>query len=287
MHLYARAFEKLAPPRAVGQLLLTRDGLEDRQRYLNARHTIEALFACGAVPIVNENDTVSVDEIRFGDNDNLSALVAAAAEAELLVILTDVEGLLEAPPAVNPNAKRIALVAALTPEIEALAKPPESSVGTGGMVTKLQAAKIVTGAGEGMVLCCGRNPEILLEVAAGCDVGTYFMPSGDKLSARKRWLAYTQRAQGTLQVDAGAQAALCQRHKSLLPGGILEVQGNFDSGALVELRGPEGAPFARGLCNYGSAEVERIKGKNTAQAAKELGPLLFDEVVHRDNLVIL
>jgi glutamate 5-kinase len=287
MQLYSQAFKKTKPARAVGQLLLTRDGLEDRQRYLNARHTLEALFARGAVPIINENDTVSVDEIKFGDNDTLSALVATACEAELLVILTDVAGFMDSSPKDNPNAKLIHHVPEITPEIEALAKPPESALGTGGMVTKLQAAKIVMGAGEALVLAGGHDPEILLPIIEGQNIGTYFSPKGDRLAARKRWIAFTQRAQGSLFVDAGAVEALSKRGKSLLPSGILRAEGSFQSGELIELCGPDGTAFARGLTNYSFEEIEKIKGKKTAQAAKVLGQLLFDEVVHRDNMVLL
>ena len=206
MKLYAQAFRRLRPPRAVGQLLLTRDGLEDRKRYLNARNTLEALFERGAVPVINENDTVSVDEIRFGDNDTLSALVTTAADAELLVVLTDVPGLMDAPPAEKSDAKLIHTVTAITPEIEALARPTGSFLGTGGMVSKLDAAKIVTGAGEALVLVGGHEPEVLLRVLEGQDVGTYFAPRGDRMAARKRWLAFTQRTQGVIHVDLGARA---------------------------------------------------------------------------------
>jgi len=287
MQLYAQAFHRVKPKRAVGQVLLTRDGLEERHRYLNARHTLEALFERGAVPIVNENDTVSVEEIRFGDNDTLSALVAAAIEADLLVILTDVAGLCDSPPGENPNAKLIDHVPALTPEILALAKPASSGLGTGGMITKLEAAKIVTGAGEPLVLAGGHDPEILLQIVAGRRVGTYFAPRGDRLTARKRWLAFTQRPSGRIKVDAGARDALVKRHKSLLPSGITGVDGRFESGDLVELAGPDGAAFARGLTNFSHAEVEKFQGKRSAQIAAERGAPLFEEVVHRDNLVIL
>ncbi|MBI3829128.1 MAG: glutamate 5-kinase [Planctomycetes bacterium] len=290
MKLYAQAFRRLKTPhapRSVGQLLLTRDGLEDRKRYLNARHTLEALFERRAVPIINENDTISVDEIRFGDNDTLSALVAVAAEAELLVILSDVEGLMNAPPRENPNARLIHEVPEITPEVESWASPSGSALGTGGMVSKLEAAKIVTGSGESMVLVGGSDPSVLERVLEGRRVGTYFAPRGDRMAARKRWLAYTQRTQGTIKVDAGARDALVKRHKSLLPSGIVSLEGHFDSGDLVALQGPDGRPFARGLSNYSRAEVEKIRGRKSSEIAKELGQLLFEEVVHRDNLVIL
>lgn len=290
MKLYAQAFRRLKfphAPHAVGQLLLTRDGLEDRKRYLNARNTLEALFERRAVPVINENDTVSVDEIRFGDNDTLSALVAVAAEAELLVILSDVAGLYDAPPHKNPGAKLIRHVSEVTPEVESWAGGAGSSLGTGGMASKLDAAKIVTGSGEAMVLVGGQDPAILHQVLEGRGVGTYFEPRADRLAARKRWLAYTQRTQGTICVDGGAREALVKRHKSLLPSGITAVEGHFDSGDLINLCGPDQIPFARGLTNYSRLEVEKIRGKKSAEVARELGQRLFEEVVDRDNLVIL
>jgi len=290
MKIYQQAFRRLREhdaPRCVGQMLLTRDGLENRQRYLNTRNTLEALFARRAVPIINENDTVAVDEIRFGDNDTLSALVTVAVEAELLVILSDVEGLMDAPPREQPNAKLVRHVPAITPEIEAWASSVGSALGTGGMVSKLEAARIVTGSGEAMVLVGGHDPAVLHQVLEGRNVGTYFQPRGDRLAARKRWLAYTQRPHGTIHVDAGAREALLKHRRSLLPSGIRSAEGHFDSGDLVNLAGPDGRAFARGLSNYTRAEIERIRGKKTAQLAKDLGPAFFQEVIHRDNLVML
>ncbi|MCK6474813.1 MAG: glutamate 5-kinase [Planctomycetes bacterium] len=287
MSLYENACQALKPPRVAGQLLLTRDGLENRKRYLNARNTLEALFARGAVPVINENDTVSVDEIRVGDNDTLSALVAVAAEAQVLVVLTDVDGFMDADPSAHPEAKVIHTVTRITPALEALARPASGKLGTGGMVTKLKAAQIVTAAGEHMVLAPGRDPEILADVLAGKQVGTFFPPTGDRLAARKRWLAFTPRTQGTIHVDAGAVDALAQRHKSLLPSGIVRVEGTFESGDLVALAGPDGRAFAQGLSNYTHEEVRKIAGCKTAQIPKLIGAPHFKEVVHRDNLVVL
>jgi glutamate 5-kinase len=289
MKLYAQAFRRIKPSRAVGQLLLTRDGLVARNRYLNARNTLLTLLRRGAVPVINENDTVSVEEVRFGDNDTLSALVAGVAEADLLIVLTDVAGLMDADPRKNPDAKLIHTVDAITPEIEAVAKPTGSFLGTGGMVSKLQAAKIAMTSGLGMVLTAGHNPEVLLDVVAGKEVGTYFCPREDRISARKHWLAFTRHPKGAIVVDAGARDALVKRHKSLLPSGVLAINGKYESGELVSLVSLvcNEHEFARGLTNYSAEELGRIRGKKTAQAAKELGQLLFEEVVHRDNLVIL
>jgi len=286
MKLYSQAFRRVKPPRAIGQLLLTRDGLIARNRYLNARNTLLTLFKRGAVPVINENDTVSVEELRFGDNDTLSALVSGVAEAELLVILTDVAGLMDADPRSNPEAKVIHHVEAITPEIEAVARPTGSFLGTGGMVSKLQAAKISVASGFGLVLAAGHNPEVLLDILAGKEIGTYFQPRVDRISARKHWLAFTQHPKGSISVDSGARDALVKRQKSLLPSGITGVHGKYASGELVSLMCGE-TEFARGLTNFSAQEIERIRGKKTADVAKELGQMLFDEVIHRDNLVIL
>lgn len=287
MQAYGHAFRYVRPARPVGQMLITRDGLSMRSRYLNTRHTLEALLDRGAVPVINENDTVSVDEIKFGDNDMLSALVAVLAEADLLVVLSDVEGLMDAPPIENPDARIIHTVDEVTPEVEALAGGTGSRLGTGGMISKLEAAKVLRTSGIPMVIAGGREPGLLSGIIEGRRIGTFFPPKGERLAARKRWLAFTAKPRGVLHVDAGAREALVKRHKSLLPGGITRIEGRFESGDLVALVGADGRPFARGLTNYESEELERIRGKKTSQVARELGALLFEEVVHRDNLVIL
>lgn len=286
MKLYAQAFRRLRPPRGVGQLLLTRDCLVDRSRYLNVRNTLRTLLRRGAVPVINENDTVSVEEIRFGDNDTLSALLAGVAEADLLVILTDVPGLMDADPRTRPHARVIHTVDAISPEIEAAARPTGSFLGTGGMVSKLAAARIGLASGFSVVLAGGRDPAVLLEVLAGREVGTWFRPGGDRISARKHWLAFADRPKGAIIVDAGAREALVKRHKSLLPAGVLGVEGAYQAGDLVSLV-CGGREFARGVTDYSAEQLARIRGKQTAQAARELGRPLCDEVVHRDNLVIL
>jgi glutamate 5-kinase len=286
MKQYAQCFRRLKPSRAVGQLLLTRDGLTARDRYLNVRNTLLTLLKRGAVPVINENDTVSVEEIRFGDNDTLSALVAGVAEADVLVVLTDVQGLMDADPRSHSDAKLISTVDVLTPEIERLARPTGSFLGTGGMVSKLQAAKIAMASGFGMVLAAGHDPSVLLDIMDGAEIGTWFKARVDRISARKHWLAFTRKPCGSITVDEGAKAALTQRQKSLLPSGVLEVQGRYESGALVSLM-CGGTEFARGLTNFSSEEISRIRGKKTGDVARELGEMLFEEVVHRDNLVVL
>ena len=286
MKVYAQAFKRTHPRLAVGQLLLTRDGLTVRERYLNARNALLTLLKRRAVPIINENDTVSVEEIRFGDNDNLSALVAGAAEADLLVILTDVPGLMDADPRTHPEAQLIRTVEAITPELEAAASPTGSFLGSGGMVSKLQAAKIAMASGYRLVLAPGHDPSILLDIVHGREIGTYFKPRVDRLSARKHWLAFTRHPKGSICVDAGARDALVKGNKSLLPSGIVAVRGAYAPGELVSLLCND-LEFARGLTNFSANEIERIRGKKTSQVHKELGQLLFQEVVHRDNLVIL
>jgi glutamate 5-kinase len=286
MKLYSQAFRRVRPPLSVGQLLLTRDAFAVRERYLNARNTLMTLLKKHAVPIINENDTVSVEEIKFGDNDSLSALVAGAAEADLLIVLTDVAGLMDADPRNNPNAKVIPLVESITPQIEASARPTGSFLGTGGMVSKLQAAKIAMASGFNLVLVPGHDPNILQDVIAGREVGTYFKPRVDRISARKHWLAFTSHPKGAISVDCGARDALVKGQKSLLPSGVVAVKGKYESGELVSLLCND-HEFARGLTNFSAHEIERIRGKKTSQVSKELGQVLYQEVVHRDNLVIL
>ena len=286
MKLYAQAFRRMDPPRAVGQVLLTRTIFSARSRYLNARNTLLTLFQRQAVPIINENDTVSVEELRFGDNDTLSALVSGAAEADALIVLTDVAGLMDADPRANPQAKVIPTVKAITRDIEALARPTGSFLGTGGMVSKLEAARIAMASGFPMVLCAGHDPSILLDVVAGKELGTYFAPRVAHLSSRKHWLVFTRQPKGAVLVDSGAMNALVNNQKSLLPSGIVGVQGSYEAGALISLR-CEDREFARGLANFSSQEIERIRGRKTSQLARELGVGFSEEVVHRDNLVIL
>ncbi len=285
MKLYSGAFARVKPPRAVGQLLLTRDTLTTRRRYLNSRNTLMTLFGRGAVPIINENDTVSVEEIRFGDNDNLSALVAGIAEADLLVILTDVNGLMDSDPRTNPAAKLISSVARITPEIEAMARPTGSFLGTGGMVSKLQAAKIAMASGFDMVLAAGHDPEVLLDVVAGKTVGTHFVARHERIGARKHWLAFTALPKGAIVVDAGARDALTEGGKSLLPSGIVDVLGQFAALDLVSLV-CDGLEFARGLTNFSSIDTHKIRGKKTTQLKIILGTDTVPEAMHRDNLVI-
>src|SRR5437867_13126561 len=273
---------------AVGQVLLTAQDIGDRTRYLNARNTLTTLLGLDVLPIVNENDTVAVEEIKVGDNDNLSALVAALIDADLLVLLTDVDGLYTDDPTVNTGARKLDTVEAVTDEIARLARDRGDPISVGGMATKLQAARKAAAAGVPMIIASGREPGVLRRIVAGEPVGTYFAPKAARLGARKRWIAFAVPPQGWVTVDAGALAALTQRGKSLLPSGIVEVEGDFASGEVVALLGGAGSKeFARGVVNFDAAELRKIRGAKTQEIEQRLGYKSFDEVIHRDNLVIL
>ena len=273
---------------AVGQVLLTAQDIGNRARYLNAKNTLAALLRFGVLPIVNENDTVAVEEIKVGDNDNLSALVASLLDADLLVLLTDVDGLYTDDPAVNARARKLDTVDEVTDDITRLARDRADGASVGGMATKLQAAKKAAAAGVPMIIASGREPGVLERLLAGAPVGTYFAPKADRLAARKRWIAFAVAPQGRLTVDAGARVALTQRGKSLLPSGVVDVEGDFASGEVVAvLERAGGREFARGVVNFDAAELRKIRGVKTRDIEARLGYRSFDEVIHRDNLVIL
>ncbi len=271
----------------VAQVLLTQEDIGHRVRYLNARNTLLALLRCRLLPVVNENDTVAVEEIKVGDNDNLSALVAHLIDADLLVLLSDTDGLYTGDPHRDPAARRIEVVEAITPEMERRAGLAEGPLGTGGMVTKLEAAQKATAAGIPMVIADGRAPGVLRAVLAGEPVGTYFQPRADRLAARKRWIAFASPPQGLLHVDAGARRALVSGGKSLLPSGVVKVEGEFSAGDAVGVVDPDGQEFARGIVSYDAREVALLRGAKTAEIERILGYRVLDEVIHRDNLVLL
>jgi glutamate 5-kinase len=285
LDLYQRRFARQGLK--IAQVLLTRTGLEDRERFLNARHTLLALLRLGVVPIVNENDTVATEEIRFGDNDNLSAQIVNLIGADLLVILTDVDGLhVEKPVPGAPKPALVGIVNEITPEIEALAQGSTSAFGRGGMITKLEAAKIAAHSGAATVLCNGGSRDVLPRLAAGELEGTLVLP-GQRLASKKHWLAYTSRTQGELVLDVGAGRALVDRGRSLLPAGIVEVRGSFHIGDPVSCIGVRGQELARGLTAYPAEDVDRIKGLATREISSVLGYSNGDEVIHRDDLVVL
>ncbi len=285
VEMYQRRFERLGVQ--VAQVLLTRQGLEDRERFLNARHTLHELLRLGAVPIVNENDTVATEEIRFGDNDNLSAQVVNLIGADLLVILTDVDGLHHRRPEPGkPKPPLYGVVDEITAEIETAAVGAGSSFGSGGMVTKLEAARAAARSGAATVVCNGGPRDILTRLAGGELAGTVVLP-GERLASRKHWLAYSASTRGELLVDEGAAGALCRRGRSLLPAGVVEVRGKFGIGEPVSCLGPDGSVLARGLVAYASEDIDRIKGLSTREIAETLGYSNGDEIIHRDDLVLL
>jgi glutamate 5-kinase len=270
----------------VAQVLLTRDDLANRRRYLNARNTLMTLLEFGVVPIINENDTVVVDEIRFGDNDNLSAMVTNLVEAQLLVILSDVDGLYDSDPRLNPQARLITEVERISDEIEAMAGDEGGPLGTGGMATKIKAAKRATLFGAGTAIINGRTPHNLCYLFDGHELGTYFLPVRDPIASRKHWIAFTKKPRGKLLLDEGARAAIIDGGKSLLPSGIRSIDGEFDRGDAVRLCTLDGKEFAKGVTNYSSPELLRIIGRKTSEIETILGYKYGDEVVHRDNLVV-
>ena len=271
----------------VAQVLVTRAGLEDRERYLNARHTLMKLFELGVVPVVNENDTVATDEIRFGDNDNLSATVVDLVGADLLVLLTDVDGLHVEPPVEGqPKPPLIEVVDKVDDAVRAAARGSNHAFGRGGMTTKLEAAQVAARGGAATVICNGRTRDALVRVAAGDNLGTLFR-AGSRLASRKHWLAFTTRTRGELVLDDGAARALLERGRSLLPAGVTEVKGRFGIGDPVACVDARGRALARGLTAYGADEIRRIAGQSARKIPQVLGYSNGDEVIHRDDLVLL
>ena len=271
------------------QVLLTHADVASRRRYLNARDAFVALLSLGAVPVVNENDTVAVAEIRFGDNDNLSADVAELVSADLLVLLTDIDGLHRADPRLDPAAERIPLVRDIETEALPVAGGAGSPLGTGGMVTKVQAARKATGSGVEVVICDGRTPDALPRAVGGESVGTRFLalPRERRIAARKRWIAFTLKPEGTLVVDDGARVALASGTKSLLPSGVRSVDGSFRRGSAVRCVDPSGNEFARGLVAYDADDARAIAGRKSSEIETRLGFTFGDALVHKDDLVLL
>lgn len=272
---------------AVGQVLLTRHDTGHRESFLHARDTFERLLAYGTVPVVNENDTVAVDEIRFGDNDSLAALVATMVNAELVVLLSDIEGLYDADPRFSSEARLLEHVEELTDDLIAAAGGTGSDVGSGGMATKIEAANILMKAGIPMVICDGRREGVVVAAASGDSVGTAFAGGEATLGARKLWIALGRNAAGEVVIDDGAREALLVRNTSLLPAGVVAVRGTFSAGDAVVLKDRSGAIVARGLTELSSADLERVKGMKTSRIAEVLPHAAGKEVVHRDRLVIM
>jgi glutamate 5-kinase len=285
-HAYAEEFGRHGT--RVGQVLITRDGIEHRERYLNARNTLVTLLEEGIVPVINQNDTVAVDEIRFGDNDTLAALTAALVDADLLVIFTDVEGLCRGDPRRPGGAEVIAEVDEVTPEIEGVASGPGSAFGSGGMKTKLTAAKTAAASGCATVVASGRDPAALGRVLDGEAVGTFFRPRSRPLEARKAWIAYASARTGSVVVNDGARRAIVERKTSLLAVGVESLTGAFRRGDTIGIMDESGREFARGVTCYSAEEVERVKGMKSEDMPRALGADYAEpEVVNRDDLVVL
>ncbi|MGE3064412.1 MAG: glutamate 5-kinase [Hyphomicrobiaceae bacterium] len=266
------------------QVLLTLGDTEERRRYLNARNTVETLLAYKAIPVVNENDTVATSEIRYGDNDRLSARVASMVSADCLVLLSDIDGLYTAPPASDPEARRIDEVRAITPEIEAMAGEAGTELSRGGMITKIEAGRIALGSGTNMVIALGTVANPLSAIAAGAAC-TWFLAPSDPVAARKRWIAGQLEPRGAVTVDAGAEKALGSG-KSLLPAGVTAVTGAFDRGDVVIIRAADGRELGRGLIAYADEDARRIVGKKSSEAAKILGFQGRAELIHRDHMAL-
>ncbi|MGQ9896586.1 MAG: glutamate 5-kinase [Acidobacteriota bacterium] len=281
-----RYYEQAFAPVSVAQVLLTYDDARDRERFLNARHTLRTLLALGVVPIINENDTVATAEIKFGDNDFLSALVANIVDADLLLLLSDVDGLFDRDPKQHPEAQRLAFVPEINSTTFALALDGKSFFGTGGMHSKLTAAQTAARFGVATVIVNGREPNILQRVIAGDDLGTLFPPAVTALGGRKRWIA-NLRPKGSVTLDAGAVHAVVKQGKSVLPSGIIQVTGRFAAGDAIACCNEQGCEVARGLTSYSADEVCRIRGLKSSEVAQRLGFRAHDEVIHRDDLVLI
>lgn len=285
MWAYEKSFNSFG--KKVAQVLLTRDDFSDRTRYLNSKNTLITLLSYGIIPIINENDTVATDEIKFGDNDQLAALVSGLIDAERLIILSDVNGFYDSDPKKNKDAKIIPFIDKITPELEALAGGAGSVVGTGGMYSKILAAKKAISFGVIVNIISGRKKGLISSLLSGNHHGTEFRPKTKRIPSRKAWIAHVVRPKGSLFIDDGAVNALITLGKSLLPKGIIRVEGRFDIGDAVDCFDDYGNLIARGIVNYSSYEIDKIKRKDTSDIENIIGYKYSDEVIHRDNLVIL
>ncbi|HEX3012232.1 MAG TPA: glutamate 5-kinase [Syntrophomonadaceae bacterium] len=283
LHIYEKIFAEYG--HTVAQVLLTREDIDDRIRYLNATSAITALLNMKVIPIINENDTVAIEEIKFGDNDTLSAMVSGLIDADLLLILSDVDGLYDSDPHLRKDARLLGQVEEITDLMEENSHSRGSRFSSGGMLTKLRAARICMASGVPMVIANGRIEDVIRRVVGGEEVGTLFVPREEKLHARKKWIAFASLLQGSIVVDTGAESALVNKGKSLLPSGILEVKGDFERGMVVAvISDGSQRQIARGMVNYSSQELQLIAGRKSSEIAKILGDKDYDEVIHRNNL---
>jgi glutamate 5-kinase len=284
MRIYSNAFGKHSV--YVAQILLTMSDLTDRTRFINVRNTLSTLMDWNVVPIINENDTVSVDEIKFGDNDHLAAMIANIIQADILINLTNTEGLFDRNPTGKQRAKLIKLVHEITDEIESMATAEADPLGMGGMRSKVIAAQKVTACGIPYIIARGKTKGILADVFAGKEKGTLFLPSPQPLTSREYWIAFTLKSMGKLFLDDGAKNAIVNQGKSLLPSGIIRVEGDFNVGDPVICIGTDGKAFAKGLVNFNSADIQKIQGLKTTKIEQVLGHKDYDEVIHRDNMAV-
>ena len=287
MHTYEKAFEKKGLK--VAQILLSHDDLGNRKRYLNAKHTIEALLEKGVIPIINENDSVTVEEIKIGDNDSLSATVACLVDAQLLIILSDVEGLYDRDPSLKSKTEKAQLIShvpRVNEDIEKIAGKSNNRLTVGGMLTKVRAAKKTMSFGIPTLVVNGLDEKVVEKIFAAKEVGTLFWSGKGKIRDRKHWIAHTLKSAGTLTIDEGARKALVDRGKSLLPAGLLKVKGSFEFGNALTLIDESGKEIGRGLVNYNSRDLEQIKGMKTPAVRKLMEESFYEEVIHRDDLVI-
>ncbi len=286
MQVYEKYFSKHEIP--IAQILLTREGFVQRETYINARETILELLDLDVLPIINENDTVASEEIRFGDNDMLSAMVADLISVDRLIILTDEKGLYDSNPKTNKNAKLIPVVEKITPQIEKMAAGTGSEFSSGGMISKIHAAKLATNVGIKTHIIYGKEPELILEILNDKEIGTTFLPSTNKIDKRKSWIAHTLVSNGKVYVDSGAQKALVNNGKSLLPAGVKKISGSFDRGSAIEIcLLNSNKPFAKGITNYSNLDIEKIMGLKSSIIEKTLGYTYGETIIHRDDLVIV
>ncbi len=281
---YEKAFGR--HHKKVAQILLTSEDLSNRKRYLNARNTMNTLLSWQVVPIINENDTVSVEEIQFGDNDNLAAMITLLMDADILINLTDIEGLFDKDPRIHQDATLIPIVTTITKNTEQYASEIAGALGTGGMMSKIKAAKKVNSAGVPMVIAKGDTPNILAKIFSDNARGTFFMPRKEKLTSRKCWIAFSLKPYGTIKIDDGAAEAILKNGKSLLPSGIIAVEADFNIGAPVEFKNRKNETLGIGFANYSATDIRKIMGLKSKQIKAVLGHKSYDEVIHRDNLVI-
>lgn len=285
MHIYEKLFGEYG--QIVAQVLLTREDSVKHKRYINSRNTLLTLLKNSVIPVINENDAVAIDELKIGDNDTLSAMVASIVDADVLIILSDVEGVFDDNPQNNPDAKLISQIDDITPEIESLAGGPGTLRGTGGMYTKIQAAKIAVNSGVTMLIASGSREGVIREIVCGNNIGTLFLAKQNRIHTRKGWLAFGARIQGSVTVDDGCARAIREKGSSLLSAGIKGVDGSFGYGNTIRVVSLDGREIARGITNYSSEDIGKIMGVHTDKIADILGSKPYDEVIHRDNMVVL